>query len=154
MKTLEQLKKEQYEGHTAVASGYFDHIFKIKKPKSAAQLESLIEEYVRRSGGIATKVSVTGREVHSETRTKHLGMDATVRNSAFIPSSTKKGTSDLIIGFQGRILYCEVKFSKSDRLSPDQIKFKQSVEAAGCPYIISKTLNEFIIQFNEFMDKL
>jgi len=147
MKTLEQLRREQYKDHAAVKTGYFDYIFKVKKPKTAAQLETLISEYVTRSGGICTKVSVMGRQVSTSTKTKYLGMDATVNNSSYIPSSTKKGTSDLIIGYKGRILYCEVKFSRSDRMSQEQQKFKAEVQAAGCRYEVVKTLSEFISIF-------
>jgi len=154
VKTLEDLRKEQYSDHGATGSRYFDHIFKVKTPKSAAQLEALIAEYVRRSGGKATKVSVMGRQITDKIHTQHMGMKATVTNNAYIPSSTEKGTSDLIIGFEGRILYCEVKFSRSDRLSPEQIRFKESVEAGPGPYIIAKSLNHFTEQFNEFINIL
>ena len=151
MKTLEQLRAAKYKGHGAVSTGYFSHVFAVKVPKSAAQLETLISEYVHLSGGISTKVSVMGREVTTRTKTKHLGMDATVVNSSYIPSSTKRGTSDLIIGINGRILYCEVKFSKSDRLSREQQQFKADVEAAGCYYMVAKTLREFENMFSEWL---
>lgn len=155
MNKLELLRRDDYQSkHSHPVSRYFESEFKINQPKSAAQLESLIEEYVRRSGGVATKVSVMGREIHDNTETSFLGIKATVKNSSWIPSSTRKGTADLIIGYKGRILYCEVKFSKSDRLSPDQQSFKRAVEVAGCPYIITRTLEEFFGQWSEFINNL
>ncbi len=149
--TLEQLRRDKYKDHPSMATGYFDFKFKVKIPHSAAQLESLIGEFVSLSGGVCTKVSVMGREVSRTTKTKHLGMDATVTNSSYIPSSTKSGTSDLIIGFRGRIIYCEVKFSKGDRLSHAQKDFKQDVENAGCEYWVVKTLSEFETLFNKWI---
>ncbi len=151
MKTLESLRRDKYRGHAATSTGYFDHVFAVKQPHSAAQLESLIGEFVSLSGGVCTKVSVMGREVSRTTKTKHLGMDATVTNSSYIPSSTKVGTSDLIIGFRGRIIYCEVKFSKGDRLSQAQKDFKRDVENAGCEYWVVKTLSEFEMMFSKFV---
>ena len=150
-KTLEELRAEKLDNHAANHKGYFDYKYKVKPPKSAAQLETLVQEYVHLSGGICTKVVVAGREITNKTFvTDVLGRKNSITNSTFIPSPVTKGTSDLIIGINGQIMYCEIKFSKHDRQSAKQKEFQQAVELAGCYYVIAHTLKEFITIFNEW----
>jgi len=150
MTTLEQLRAEKYKNHAAVKSGYFNHVFKVKKPKSAANLEALIEEYVNLMGGIATIVNSGGRQVTTRTATEYLGAKGHVVNTAFIPSTTRKGTSDIICSFHGQVIYVEIKFSKGDRLSDYQKKFKEEVEKSGAEYWVIKKLEEFEEKFSIF----
>ena len=149
LKTLEELRKEQAP-KTAAATGYFDFMFRVKQPKSAAQVESLISEWVSRIGGVCTKVNIMGREITKTTESTFAGKPISIRKKSFIPSTTRKGTSDLIVGYKGRILYVEVKFSKSDRQSQHQRKFEQDVIKAGCDYIIVKDLKDFYLKFKKW----
>lgn len=155
MKTLKQLRMETAGVATPMAmkTGYFDFKFKVKPPKTAAQLESLISEYVRLSGGICTKVSVMGRQTTKKTHVIDVvGRKNTITDTAYIPSTTMKGTSDLIISYKKSVIYVEIKFSKSDRLSDHQKIFRDKVEASGAPYRIVKTLEEFEELFSKFMN--
>lgn len=147
IKTLEDLRREKHQDSTAIATGYFNHLFKVKQPKSAAQLEALISEYTRLMGGICTKVTTAGRQITDKVDKGYY----TVTNSTYIPSTTRKGTSDLIIGYQGQVIYVEVKFSKGDRLSQHQKDFKRDVEEAGCPYWVVKTLSDYEVLFSKFV---
>ena len=132
---------------------YFGMGAKMKPPKSAAQFEALITEYVHMKGGISTKVSVMGRSVVKKTKvTDVVGRKNTIIDETYIPSTTKKGTSDLILSYKNHVLYTEVKFSKTDRQSEDQKKFEAHVVKSGSQYRIVKTLDDFCELWMKFTD--
>lgn len=126
---------------------YFLQEFNVKKPKSAAQLESLISEFIELKGGICTKVTTSGRRLVNKSKVKDvLGHERTLIEDKWIPGTTEVGTSDLIASIPGYVgaVYIEVKFSKSDRQSERQIKFQKKVESRGFKYIIVKTLDDIL----------
>ncbi len=150
MKTLAQLRKEKYGNHAANRDGYFDYKYKVPPPKTAAQLEALISEYVHLSGGVCTKVNILPRQVVDKTFvTDVMGGKNSITNITNIPSSTKAGTSDLIASIPNIFgaVYIEVKFSKGDRLRDTQIKFKNDVESKGFIYVIAKKLEDVYYLF-------
>ncbi len=150
MKTREQQLKEKYANHPSMASGYFDHVLKPKPAKTAAQMESIIDEYCTQAGAECTKVYTGGRQIVSKTQvTDVLGHKNSITNQKFIPGTTRTGTSDLIIVKNDKSLYVEVKFSKSDRQSASQKKWQKRVEGFGNTYVIVKTIQEFISIFAE-----
>jgi hypothetical protein len=121
---------------------------KLKPPKSAAQYEALITSYVHMKGGIVTKVSVMGRQTVKTTKvTDVLGHANSITDTTYIPSTTKKGTSDTIISaakpYAYYVMYVEIKFSKSDRQSEHQKEFELNVSSKGGFYRIVRTLDEF-----------
>jgi len=144
-KTLEELRAEKYANNKAAQSGYFSHVYKVKPPKSAAQLETLITEYIQLSGGICTKINILARQLTTKTFVVDVvGRKNSITNTAHIPSSTKSGTSDLIASIPNVVgaVYIEVKFSKGDRLRDTQIAFKKDVESKGFKYLIAKKLDD------------
>lgn len=145
-KLLMELRKAQETNHKAAATGYFDHKYRVKPPKTAAHLEALIEELIGRSGGMVSIISSAGRQLYKQEQVKDvLGRTRTLTDHRYIPSTTKKGTPDLLgVSPKGKALSIEVKFSKSDRLRPEQIEYKNKWEAAGGVFIIARTLDDII----------
>lgn len=152
MTTLKNLKEQKYKNHPSQIEkpGYWDHVFKVKKPKTAANLEAQIEEFTDKSGGICTIIYSGGHQIVKKSDSQFLGMKTTVVKQSYRPGTTRSGTSDLIITYGFYSFYCEVKFSKSDRLSESQLKFQSLVKKTGGIYIVVSTLQEFEIYFNKF----
>ena len=143
MITLEQLRRNKDKNHPALSSGYFDFKYKITKPKSAAQLEALIEEYINGIGGKVSIISSAGRQIVNKTEvTDVLGRKNSITDAKFIPSTTIRGTPDILGCYKSRAIAIEVKFSKGDRLSEYQIKYKQLWEQAGGLFIVAKKLED------------
>ena len=145
-KTLEAMRVAKYiEKNGKEPHPYFLSEFKVKKPKTAAQLEALIVEMIELASGVCTKVYSGGRRIVTKTNvTDVTGRRNSITDDKFVPSTTEKGTSDLIACIKGRAYYLEVKFAKSDRQSADQKQFQMKVERAGAPYLIIKTLDEVL----------
>lgn len=150
-------KRKTFTGTDEEFRRYFAMTVKMKNPKSAAQVEALITDFVHMKGGVVTKVSVIGRQTVKQTRvTDVVGRKNTITDKTYIPSTTKKGTSDTIIGYKNHILYLEIKFSKSDRQSEDQKKFEEHVTKTGSQYRVIRTLDEFQelwMKFSDWVDK-
>ena len=139
------------EKPAAMATGCFDDTIKMKAPKSAAQFESLIDEYCTLHKSECTIVYAGGRQIVEKTQMHDvLGRRQTRTDSKFIPGKTRKGTSDLIIVKNNKALYGEVKFSKSDRQSEVQKAWQARVESYGNTYEIFRTLDEFQQIFKKY----
>lgn len=138
-KHLESLRREQ-SGST---NKYFDMMHKVRPPRTAAQLEALIEELVNRSGGKVSIISSAGRQMVTKTAVKDiLGRSNTITDNKYIPSTTIKGTPDILGCLpDGTGLAVEVKFSKSDRMSKDQLAYKDAWPGV---FVIAKTLDDVL----------
>jgi len=145
---LEQLRRQKYiKKHGKEPSRYFDSEFKVKTPKTAAQLEALISEYIEIQGGICTKVTTSGRRLVSKHEVKDVtGKERTLIEDKWIPGTTEPGTSDLIAsvpGIKGAV-YIEVKFSSSDKMRESQVKFQQKVISRGFTYIVIRSFEQIL----------
>jgi hypothetical protein len=155
-KTLMDLRSEKMNTNTpnALATGYFSHRLKVKKPSTAAQLENLIAEYTSLSGGFSTNIYSGGRERTSKTHvTDVIGRKNSITETKYLPSVVMKGHSDMIISYKGYVLYLEIKLGK-DRQSEAQKIFQQLVESKGSPYRIVHTLGEYEQLFTKFMNHI
>ncbi len=142
MKTLESLRRDKYRGHAATTTGYFDHVFAVKQPKTAAQLESLVEEYITLLNGICTNIYGGGRQLVSKTNvTDVLGNKNSITDVKFIPSRVRVGHSDMIASVKGKAYYLEIKLGK-DRQSKYQKEFEKYVNDRGAVYVIVKKLED------------
>lgn len=144
--TLKDARLARYfDKHGKPPHRYFDSEFRVKPPKSAAQLEAQIVELIELNGGVCTKVYSGGRRIVTKTSvTDVTGRKNMITDDKFVPSTTESGTSDLIATLKGKSYYIEVKFSRGDRLSALQKKFQAKVERAGAPYIVAKTLEDVL----------
>lgn len=66
--------------------------------------------------------------------------------------NTQKGISDVIACFRGRMAAIEVK-SGRDKLSRDQMVFKQEIERAGGLYFEARSTDGFLDWFTEILKR-
>lgn len=64
-----------------------------------------------------------------------------MENGDWFDTGLPSGFSDLLILFEGKTIFCEVKTS-SGRLRPDQIAFKNVVESRGFLYIVARSVED------------
>ncbi len=143
MDFLEQLFRLRMEHHrkrtpAAVATGYFNNCYKVKRPQSAAQMEGLIREFITLSGYHCQKVTTMGVK----------------RGDKWTRGTATRGAADLMAIVNGRAIQIEVKFSKGDRQSDEQAKFEASVKRAGGEYYIVRTLEQFLEIWGTIVNKL
>lgn len=112
---------------------------KAKKKNPTNQLQGDIIDYVKRLGGYAFRVNTMG------TYSEALGK--------YIKNGGTKGTSDIIICFDGLLIACEVKRGK-DRQRPEQIKFQQMIEQAKGRYIIASDIESFKLQIHNIINTI
>lgn len=121
-------KREKYPNVPAFA------IPKTKlKDNGANNLTSSIIKYITLKGGWATRINTAG--VWQEDKKK------------FRPTTTEKGTADIHGCFKGRHLSIEVKYKK-DTMKDKQKEMMEKVTNAGGLYIIARTLDQFISDFD------
>jgi len=127
---------------------YNGHSFKYETPRSATDIERIIKEYCRMKGAVCTKVYSGGRPIVDDPAPGII--KAKVK---FIPSTTRAGTSDLIIGKDEKILFAEVKYG-ADTQKPNQKLFQKEVERCRCDYEIFRTLDEFQTIFKQHYETI
>jgi hypothetical protein len=127
---LEQLRRERAKQirPNSYATGYFENSYIVKPPRSAAQMEKLITEFIKLSGYHCQKVSTMGVK----------------RGNTWTKGTATKGASDLLAIVDGKAYAFEVKFSKGDRQRDDQKGYEDSVKRAGGEYYIIRTLDQFL----------
>ena len=110
---------------------------------SANALTKSIVAYITLSGGHATRVSSTGRQI-TKHRTEVKGSGKLV----YIPGTTRKGTADIHAVWKGKHLSIEVKIGK-DRQSEAQKQVEIEVNRAGGYYFIAKYFETFYQWINQ-----
>jgi hypothetical protein len=103
--------------------------------ETANGLTKAIVDYLRYLGGNFTRVNVMGTP-----RKDRFG------KLIFTPSTTKRGTADIVGVFKGRYIAIEVKIGP-DRQSKDQIQEQKDVTNAGGIYLIARDMQNFISDF-------
>jgi len=94
--------------------------------RSANGLTKAICDYIRLSGGYATRINTTGQ----------------IRAGKWIPGTTRKGTADVHAVWNGIHLSIEVKIGR-DRQSIYQKRTQEEVNRAGGIYFIAKDFQSF-----------
>jgi len=117
-------------------------------------MEKLIVEFLRLSGHAAQKVSTTG--VYRDNRkvvTDAVGFQRTIGSGQWTRGTATKGAADIecVLSPSGISVSIEVKFSKGDKLSEEQKRFKEMKEGAGGFFIVAKTLDGFLNDFEELL---
>ena len=113
--------------------------------KNANDIEKAIERFARIAGFHAERTKTQGRKmgaVYKDTPNGRL----TVSKEKFVTSTSRKGSSDLKLLIDGKLITAEVKFGK-DRQSPDQKKYQADIERNGGLYVIFKTFEDFLIWY-------
>jgi len=144
MKPLKQLSElnqmEKAKRYPSVPA----HAIPVKKysDTKANKLTNAIIEWLTLNGCWATRVSSAGRWLKGDTFTDVIGRTRQL-NGKFIPSTTKKGTADIMAIIEGQHVSIEVKIGR-DRLSEAQMKVKADIEKAGGIYFIAHDFDEFM----------
>ncbi|MBT4402013.1 MAG: hypothetical protein HOK84_14205 [Bacteroidetes bacterium] len=99
--------------------------------KTANGLTKCIIDYIRFSGGYATRINTTGQ----------------MRQGKWVKGTTSKGTADIHACLIGVHYSIEVKIGK-DRLSEYQKDTQRKVESAGGIYMIARNFEGFVDHFS------
>jgi hypothetical protein len=102
---------------------------KAKKQSPTNALQSAIIKYLNFQGANVMRINTQG------TYNEKLGK--------FIKSGSTKGVSDILATYKGRSLAIEVKQGK-DKLSPEQIEFRDKHIKAGGFYLECRSLDIFL----------
>lgn len=137
-KAVHDLKMAKYP-HAAKIPNYFPTIPFVAN--SANSLTRCIEAYIRVTGGYADRINNTG--IYDS------------KTGKWRKSGTRKGIADIMatkkVQYDDRIfavpVAIEVKWGK-DRLSEDQLKIKAEYEAAGGVYLVARTWEQFVEDYN------
>ena len=100
---------------------------------AANELTNKVIDYIYRQGGYAWRNSSMG--VYDQ------------RAGAY-RTAAKKGVSDVLACFQGRLIAIEIKIGK-DRLSPEQIGFTRNIIHAGGVAFIATSFEDFLVSWNK-----
>ena len=109
--------------------------------RNANGLQNAICRLIHLCNGDANRINVMGRKVKKGDKW------------VWIPSTTKKGTGDILASLQGRSLEIEVKFGK-DRQSEAQKERQEFVISRGGIYIVAKSLHDVITFLNHNFSNL
>jgi len=117
----------------------------LPKYKTANGLTKLICNFLNWTGSNATRISSAGRYIEAKNSQGH----KIAGGGTYIPSTTRKGTSDVTATIKGRSVKIEVKIGK-DKASEYQIREQERERAAGGIYEFISTPEEFF----ELYDKI
>jgi len=132
---------------------YWGYQWAVKKPKKAGDLEKLIQEYLTLIGFQCSNIKTTGTFIQDKKQVIDVvGFVRTVDNSKWVKGNSTTGVADLVATIYGLKLDIEIKFSKGDSQKDSQIKYEKAVIGANGIYIIVKTGDDFLEQFNDFLD--
>lgn len=117
---------------------------------SANELTKSIIAFFKYKGIMAWRQSSDGRYIKGKEYTDWMGRKKEEKGQYIPRAHGAKGSADVTATLPplGKRLEVEVKFGK-DRQSPDQKRFQDQIEAMGGIYIIVRTWDEFIQQFNK-----
>jgi hypothetical protein len=105
-------------------------------------LAKAVSRWIEIHGGFSTRMSVEGRVIID-------GMG----NAKRIPSSNLKGSADTTGCFLSVRLEVEIKIGK-DTMKEKQIEFKERIENAYGFYIVAKTFEGFVKDWEKFINYL
>ncbi len=143
-----------YKNNPETFTRAFIDIIKFPPIRSASNLETLIKDYLKYVGFQCSKITTSGRFIKGE---KKIGMTSVFgktqsQQGKYIPGGSTKGVSDLLSVIYGISLSIEIKYSRSDRQRDTQKKYQIAVESAGGFYIIVTDFDNFIEQFEAFLE--
>lgn len=113
------------------------------KVNNSNSLTKYIIYFLKINGYQAERISCTGRYIdQSYEYTDVVGFRRRIGTGTWIKSSMTKGTSDISAIIKGIAIKIEVKWNK-DKVSKEQLEYKQQVENSGGIYLIIRTFEEF-----------
>jgi len=125
--------------------------------KTANSLTKCIVTWININGGLAERISSTGRMIdNTKVVSNVLGQKYLIGSVGYIPGTTRNGTADVSATFKslsGKVISwkIEVKIG-NDRQSEAQIKYQKDIEAAGGYYTIAKDFAGFILEYKRLKE--
>jgi len=117
---------------TFVKDGFYTGPANFPKVETANGLTQFCINYINWTGGNATRVSSAGRYLQGR----------------YIPSTTRKGTADIMATIRGKSVKLEIKCGK-DRPSKEQLAEQQRERQAGGIYEFVHSPEEFFLLFDK-----
>lgn len=118
---------------------------------STNTLTRCIIDFLRLSGHQAERINTMGRPIDKRQQvTDVIGKTKTIGTMTWGKSTATKGSADISATVFGRSVKIEVKFG-SDRQSPDQNIYQQTIEASGGIYLIARTFEGFYQDYQELL---
>lgn len=150
MKAIQQLKRlallELKQKHPTVPD------YALPGPKysdrTANGLTKCIVDYINLIGGIAERRNSMGRYLQPKTYTNIFGKNVELGKGKYIPTTGRKGTSDISGVFKGVPLAIEVKTGR-DSMSKAQQSYKAQFETAGGWFCIARSFDQFYVEFSK-----
>lgn len=119
--------------------------------KTTNGLTNFIQKFITYSGGYANRINVAGRMIGKIVKTES---GAVFDDRRMIKSSTKKGTADLMCGWQGLLISLEIKNKYTrDRASDSQDKEQNRIQRAGGIYARITCVEDFFIFWDRLIEK-
>jgi hypothetical protein len=118
----------------------------LNRAKQTNGLTQCIILYLKLKGWASERVSSSGRYIDStKIVTDTIGRKRKIGSGKYIPGTSKKGTADISASINGMSVKIEVKNEATkDRVSPDQVHYKNEVEISGAIYYIARNLDDTV----------
>jgi hypothetical protein len=81
-----------------------------------------------------------------------IGRKGMIGSMTYIPTTGTRGSADISSIVYGKSVKIEIKYGK-DRQSESQKQYQASVEAAGGVYLIVRTFDDFLVWWDNFVNK-
>lgn len=104
--------------------------------KTANSLTKLIIEYLRMNGCFGARINTQG--------------NYNAKIGKFVRSGSTNGMADINAVVKGKSISIEVKIGK-DKIRESQLKVKREIEAAGGVYLIVRSFDDFLEQFEKYL---
>lgn len=144
--TLRELSKIYTDAKNPNVPEHCRPIYKFSDA-SANDLQKAIVAYSKVKGWFAERQGSEGRYRKGKEFTDVMGRKKEF-GGMYLPGHNK-GAADIKGIIKGRSIEIEVKHGK-DRMRPEQLKYKERVEAAGGIYLVVKTFEDFIFQIQKY----
>ena len=126
-----------------------EHAIPIPKYSDATAngLTKCVIDFLNYSGHQAERISSMGRMLDkSKVVTDVLGRQRTIGSMQYIKGTSTNGTADISSIINGKSVKIEIKIG-ADRQSKAQKDYQIATEKAGGIYLITKSFDEFMIQY-------
>ena len=120
--------------------------------KKANDLTKALIRYFDLIGGHANRINVMGGRTRDVYDTDYAGRKVVSVRGSWRSSTTQRGTADIDAVYKGRAIKVEVKIGR-DRMSEDQHKYAGGIERSGGVYIVARTFEGFVSEFENVSDQ-
>lgn len=150
--SLQQLSEQDHTYRCSQTKMRADYVVKNKfNDDTANGLTKCITTFLNLKGHRADRISSAGRYIdNSKIVTNVLGHQRKIGTGKFIKGETRNGYADINATVLGFSVMIEVKIK--DKMSESQIKFAEAERNAGGQYWVSHNFDEFLTDYNRFIE--